>query len=115
MNCYKGSFLTSFRAGVSKLTVLKCIRDVYKENGIRGFYRGLSASYLGTSDTILNFVIYEKLKELLVVHGHTVDMENDRSPLVFAEYMIAGGISKTIACVTFYPHGEFISLTFDAY
>ena len=63
---------------------------------------------MGISETVLNFVIYEKLKEKILVHGRTaVDMENDRSPMDFAEFLIAGGISKTIACVCFYPHGMF--------
>lgn len=78
---------------------------MYQENGIRGFYRGLTASYMGISETVLNFVIYEKLKEK-ILHDHTVDMENDRSAMDFAEFMMAGAISKTVACMTFYPHGK---------
>ena len=83
---------------------------MYGEQGLRGFYRGLTASYMGISETVLNFVVYEKLKERILVHGRTVDTENDRSPMDFAEFMIAGAISKTIACISFYPHGEFTQL-----
>ncbi|XP_067951541.1 solute carrier family 25 member 36-A-like [Watersipora subatra] len=92
------------KKGISKLTVLRCIREVYKENGIKGFYRGITASYLGISETVLNFVIYEKLKEKILVHGRTVDMENDRTAVDFGQFMLAGAMSKTIACITFYPH-----------
>jgi len=37
-------------------------------------------------------------------------VESDKSPLDFAEFMIAGGMSKTLACITFYPHGETLLL-----
>lgn len=78
---------------------------MYQTNGWAGFYRGLTASYMGISETVVNFVIYEKLKEKILVHSRSIDMENDRSPVDFAEFLIAGGISKTIACIAFYPHG----------
>jgi len=55
---------------------------------------------------MLNFVIYEKLKEKILLHSRSVDMENDRTPVDFAEFLLAGAVSKTIACVTFYPHGK---------
>ncbi|KJE88878.1 solute carrier family 25 member 36 [Capsaspora owczarzaki ATCC 30864] len=42
---------------------IRCVRDVYRREGIVGFYRGMSASYAGTLETIIQFVIYERLKE----------------------------------------------------
>lgn len=41
------------------------MREIYGEAGLRGFFKGLSASYAGVSETVLQFVIYEKLKSIL--------------------------------------------------
>ncbi|EUC39655.1 hypothetical protein COCMIDRAFT_41854 [Bipolaris oryzae ATCC 44560] len=35
------------------------------QEGIKGLYRGLSASYLGTVETALHLVVYEKLKAVI--------------------------------------------------
>lgn len=99
------------RKGANKLTVLRCIRTVFRDHGLKGFYKGLTASYMGISETVLNFVIYEKLKERIVIHerggdpGRVGDPGSDRSAIHFLEFMVAAGISKTIACISFYPHG----------
>ena len=47
----------------SKFTVLQCIKLVYQESGLKGFYRGITASYMGISETMMHFVIYEQLKK----------------------------------------------------
>ncbi|KAK4098152.1 mitochondrial carrier [Parathielavia hyrcaniae] len=43
---------------------LDCVRQVVQKEGVRGLYRGLSASYLGTAETALHLVLYEQLKLL---------------------------------------------------
>lgn len=40
-----------------------CLYLVLKEEGIRGLYKGLSASILGLSESTLQFVTYEALKK----------------------------------------------------
>ena len=85
---------------------MQCIRNVYRDLGIKGFYRGVTASYMGISETVVHFVIYEKLKELILRHQQTETSKHERSPLHFAEFLLASGFSKTIACVAFYPHGR---------
>jgi solute carrier family 25 protein 33/36 len=49
-----------------KMTVVDCIKGIYRNNGIRGFYKGITASYFGISETVVHFVIYETLKRKLV-------------------------------------------------
>lgn len=49
-----------------KMTVRECIQGIYKQSGIRGFYKGITASYFGISETVVHFVIYEYLKRKLV-------------------------------------------------
>ena len=72
-----------------RFSAVQCVKDIYRTEGIRGFYRGLSASYagqsvsvwhcvhlsalsvcqlaielfdLGITETALYFIIYEHLK-----------------------------------------------------
>jgi len=39
-----------------------------REEGIRALYRGLTASYVGTSESTIQFVLYEKLKKHYSMH-----------------------------------------------
>ncbi|TFK19774.1 mitochondrial carrier [Coprinopsis marcescibilis] len=39
-----------------------CTRQIAQQEGFRGFYKGISASYLGTVDTVLHLSLYEHLK-----------------------------------------------------
>ena len=41
---------------------LDCIMQTLRQEGIRGLYRGLSASYLGVSESTLQWVLYEQMK-----------------------------------------------------
>lgn len=40
------------------------ITHIMKEEGVRGFYKGLSASYLGVTEGTIQWVLYERLKKL---------------------------------------------------
>lgn len=84
---------------------------MYKKTGIIGFYKGITASYFGISETIIHFVIYEfiktKLKEKRLAfqdQGLLHDAEA-ASGYHFIQYMAAGAFSKTVASVVTYPHG----------
>lgn len=76
--------------------------------GIRGFYKGITASYMGISETVIHFVIYEAVKAKLIEHRHSISHSNvdSRSSKDFLEFMMAGAISKTVASCIAYPHGE---------
>lgn len=50
----------------NKMTAIDCIKSIYRQNGLRGFYKGITASYFGISETVVHFVIYETLKRKLV-------------------------------------------------
>src|SRR4051812_26798941 len=41
-----------------------CFQLVLRNEGIRGLYKGTSASYLGISESTIQFVVYEWLKKL---------------------------------------------------
>lgn len=49
-----------------KMTVRDCIQRIYRTSGFWGFYKGITASYVGISETVIHFVIYEAIKSKLV-------------------------------------------------
>ena len=48
---------------------IHAVQRMYKEEGIRIFYRGMTASYVGISESTLQFVLYERFKS--IVQGYT--------------------------------------------
>eukprot|EP01138_Halocafeteria_seosinensis_P009268 gb/GECG01009471.1/.p1 GENE.gb/GECG01009471.1/~~gb/GECG01009471.1/.p1 ORF type:complete len:229 (+),score=16.77 gb/GECG01009471.1/:1-687(+) len=57
--------------------IFDAFKTVYREEGARGYFKGLSASYLGVSETIIQFVLYEKLKKLALKRYHSKLHEDD--------------------------------------
>ncbi|THY56108.1 carrier protein Rim2p/Mrs12p [Aureobasidium pullulans] len=88
--------------------------QIFKQEGIRGFYRGLSASYLGVAESALHLVLYERIKEIsqssVDIPPEVVDCElpSQRTPWprILSYLGIGGsaGIAKLIAGVIAYPH-----------
>lgn len=85
--------------GPKKVSAFEVITNAYKSEGIRAFYRGLTASYMGISETVLHFVIYERLKQTLLDYH----MKSPQDMKAF-ECLVAAGISKSIATSLCYPH-----------
>lgn len=87
----------------NQMSVRECIKRIYAKSGVRGFYKGITASYFGISETVIHFVIYEALKAKLIElrHKHPLDGKTSRD---FLEFMLAGAISKTVASCIAYPH-----------
>ncbi|XP_023717143.1 mitochondrial carrier protein Rim2 [Cryptotermes secundus] len=86
-----------------RMTAAQCIRRIYRTNGLLGFYKGITASYFGISETVVHFVIYEAIKAKLMAYrsGQPTDSKSSRD---FLEFMMAGAVSKTIASCIAYPH-----------
>ncbi|CAG5118461.1 unnamed protein product [Candidula unifasciata] len=108
-----------------KLTCRECIKQIYRQNGIRGFYKGISASYFGVSETVFHLVIYEAIKAHLQQKTNHDRQNGDGSSKVlgspedndviavskdsfltsdYLKYMLAGACSKTFATSLCYPH-----------
>ncbi|EAA05757.4 AGAP009333-PA, partial [Anopheles gambiae str. PEST] len=89
----------------ARMTVGECVRRIYESQGVRGFYKGITASYVGISETVIHFVIYEALKKkLALASGDAAAGEGGKTSRDFLEFMAAGATSKTIASVVAYPH-----------
>lgn len=89
----------------SNQRAIDVIRKVYHENGLQGFYKGISASYVGVSETIVHFVIYEyvkvRLQSLQTDPKRSIDEPN---LFDFLAYLAAGACSKSCATTLCYPH-----------
>lgn len=94
--------------GERRMSAFECMRQVYQTDGFRGFYRGMSASYAGISETVIHFVIYENIKRRLLEAKapQNMDEEEDltKDASDFVGMMLAAATSKTCASSIAYPH-----------
>lgn len=88
---------------------LDCVRQTLKAEGIRGLYRGLSASYLGVTESTLQWVLYEQMKSYM----HTRELRSlgsDRPRTTWDNAISwfgkvgAAGTAKFFAALVTYPH-----------
>ncbi|KAF8934185.1 mitochondrial carrier domain-containing protein [Dissophora ornata] len=87
-----------------------CVYQILKSEGIRGMYRGLSASYLGVAEGTIQWVIYEQLKKNLAERrrmnsgsskGYVIGGKDIEE---WVDYLGAAGAAKFIASAITYPH-----------
>lgn len=74
------------------------IKQIAREEGVRGFYKGLSASYLGVTEGVIQWVLYERLKKL------TQGAEGKGGALEWAGMLGSAGTAKCVASLITYPH-----------
>ncbi|XP_034295331.1 solute carrier family 25 member 36 isoform X2 [Pantherophis guttatus] len=94
--------------GERRMNAFECVRKVYRSDGIKGFYRGMSASYAGISETVIHFVIYENIKQKILECNSASGMSKEDEPVKkasdFVSMMAAAATSKTCATSIAYPH-----------
>lgn len=73
---------------------IDCLVKVVKNEGIKGLYKGFSASLLGLTESTLQFVIYEKLKKEL----------KDSGSSSYGGTFCAAAVAKLSAAIVTYPH-----------
>ncbi|XP_065181059.1 solute carrier family 25 member 36-A-like isoform X2 [Sycon ciliatum] len=83
------------RRGVEMPNLFERIVHMYRREGLRAFYRGLSASYFGVSETAIYFVLYEKFKMM------ARDADVHMGP---AQIVCVSAVAKLLACIPCYPH-----------
>jgi solute carrier family 25, member 33/36 len=74
------------------------IKDIMKSEGVGGFYKGLSASYLGVTEGTIQWVLYERLK---------IWTKSFEGKGVFGEWLGmlgSAGAAKFVAALVSYPH-----------
>ncbi|CRG82851.1 Mitochondrial carrier protein RIM2 [Talaromyces islandicus] len=87
-----------------------CVKQTVRHEGVRGLYKGLSASYLGVVESASQWVLYEQMKMFLArreaakladpayVHTTWDNLE------LWGGRIAAAGAAKLIAAVATYPH-----------
>ena len=71
-------------------------RDIFRSEGLRGFYHGLLPSLFGISHGALQFMIYEKLKI-----SRRKRLQGDLSS---SDFLILSGLAKVFAGSVTYPY-----------
>ncbi|KAF3359676.1 Endoglucanase-4 [Verticillium dahliae VDG1] len=88
---------------------IDCIRQVLGTEGIRGLYKGMSASYLGVTESTLQWMMYEQMKRYLKERNDKI-IASGRDKTVWDTMVdwtgkiISAGGAKFVAAVIAYPH-----------
>ncbi|KAJ3340118.1 hypothetical protein HDU93_007343 [Gonapodya sp. JEL0774] len=83
-----------------------CFQTVVRNEGIRGLYKGTSASYLGISESTIQFVVYEWLKKLYRDRRR----RESRAASTFSslqdwvDSFVVAATAKLLASAATYPH-----------
>jgi solute carrier family 25 protein 33/36 len=86
-----------------------CIKQVVRQEGFRGLYKGMSASYLGVTESTLQWVLYEQMKKGLakreerIVHSGRPKNLWDNA-IGWMGNVGAAGSAKFVAALATYPH-----------
>lgn len=90
-----------------------CVKKIVREEGWRGLWRGVGASYLGVGETVVQWVVYERVKRVMreregrrgeggIKEGREKGgWERVRDG---AGWAVAAGASKSVAVGVAYPH-----------
>lgn len=78
-------------------SIVSTIRYIYSNDGLVGFYRGITSSYYGTVESMLYFILYEYMKDYFKAI-------NNSESLTLYQNGQSAAISKSIAAIAAYPH-----------
>lgn len=85
----------SVASGAKRVPQFSSVRhvamDMYKKEGPRAFFRGLTASYWGITESAVQFALYEEAKTLIEEPSNT-------------KYFLTAGACKLLASALTYPH-----------
>ncbi|KAL2121814.1 hypothetical protein VTJ04DRAFT_2269 [Mycothermus thermophilus] len=86
-----------------------CIRQILRDEGIRGLYKGMSASYLGVAESTMHWMLYEQIKRALARREERI-LRSGRPKNAWDHTVNwtgkvgAAGFAKLVAAVLTYPH-----------
>lgn len=86
---------------------LDAIQTIFKEEGIKGFYKGVAASYWGCAEGGIQFLIYEQLKRnLLLRKNNKLAQEGLPADDHLSEITLffSAAVSKMVGSIITYPH-----------
>jgi solute carrier family 25, member 33/36 len=83
------------------------IGTIFKQEGIKGFYRGLQASYWGCTEGAIQFILYEQFKTKMLrrknQHLRAAGLP-ETTELTNTIYFWSAAAAKMIASMATYPH-----------
>lgn len=88
---------------------LDCTMQTVRAEGIRGLYRGLSASYLGVTESTLQWVLYERMKSYIALREERITLSGRArsswdEAVSWSLRLGAAGSAKFVAALITYPH-----------
>jgi adenine nucleotide transporter 17 len=78
----------------NKKGIFETASSILKTEGIWAFFKGVFPNMILVTNPIINFIVYEKLKQWLLVNKFSVNS---------AQIFIISGIAKTLATFATYP------------
>lgn len=102
-------------AGRKYKNALDCLIKTVRYEGIRGLYKGLSASFLGVSESAAQWVMYEQGKKRLAAHENAIIASGRQrtfgdNVISYCGLTFASGGAKFIAALLTYPHEVSIAI-----
>ncbi|VDO04508.1 unnamed protein product [Rodentolepis nana] len=83
----------------NRLTTWRCLCDIWRSEGIRGFYRGLIPGMFGITSGALQFLLYEQFRNQYNGYYQRPIDTHLKAP----EYLLMGTISKGLSTTVTYP------------
>jgi solute carrier family 25, member 33/36 len=86
---------------------LDVVRRIWIEQGVAGFYKGLTASYWGCTEGAIQFLLYEQCKTRLLARENAKRLKRGLKPtteLSRATYFWSAAVAKMVASMATYPH-----------
>jgi solute carrier family 25 protein 33/36 len=90
-------WMVKTRMQLQGTSLVDTARGIVAQDGVKGLYRGLKASYWGLSEGALQFFMYEQVKRAM-------KEANDGKDLSTLQYLAAAGGTKGLASIATYPH-----------
>ncbi|KAH3668640.1 hypothetical protein OGAPHI_002394 [Ogataea philodendri] len=83
-----------------------CVSKIVKNEGVLALYRGLTASYLGSVESTLQWVLYEQMKFLINARSQRLEREGKQTSELGDWFARSGsaGLAKFVASLITYPH-----------
>lgn len=83
---------------------ISAVRTILRDEGPRGLFRGLSASYLGVGESAIQFALYEAMRARYLQEFHSRPGQEVRTSLPLAASFGLGACAKLVASSITYPH-----------
>lgn len=87
----------------SSMTSFQMTLHIIRSEGMKGLYKGMSASYLGVAEGTIQWVLYERLKRINSSSSPSSSL-SEKSKEKLSSMVGAAGTAKLVASLITYPH-----------